>query len=255
MRFGVIYKVSIGDNFIIGSSLNPKHREKQYLSDLKLKRWGNLYVQNSYNKYGVEGFQFQILQDNIPQSILKDVENIWIGGLCARAEDNKNGMNMQDADAKRPDKKSNIKKSESQKGKKLSEEHKKKISKKVYQYDLDGNFIKEYNKILVAAIENSISEAQIRNNLKNKNKKAGNFLWSFEKLDKMIPYKSTKGDVNKRKVIQINKNGKILNHFDSLKETKKLGFNPSLVQAVCVNRRNTHSGFKWEYLGDKINKK
>ena len=87
-------------------------------------------------------------------------------------------------------------------GKHFSEEHKFKLSmsnknpqiKPVYQYDLDDNFIKEYDSILFASKENNINKTNIGKCCRGLNNKAGNYKWKFKYLD---------GDHRKNKNIEI----------------------------------------------------
>lgn len=98
MRNGLIYKLTIGEYFIIGSTLNYSDRKSEYKRNLNKGNYSNTYLQNVYNKHnkGLE-LKFEVLQDNIPELILRDVENVWIGSKCAMSLDNKNGLNLQSA--------------------------------------------------------------------------------------------------------------------------------------------------------------
>ena len=84
--------------------------------------------------------------------------------------------------------------SQSKKGKSISKEHKDKISQKlknrkrpfnagkdlipILQYDLQGNFIREWKSISEA--QNNIIRGDIRACLNNKTKKAGGFFWKLK---------------------------------------------------------------------------
>ena len=52
-------------------------------------------------------------------------------------------------------------------------------NKKIYKYDLDGNFICEYQSTKDAARENNILYSSISNCLNGRSKRAGNFTWKF----------------------------------------------------------------------------
>src|SRR6186713_2743432 len=97
MRLGVVYKVTCGRVFIIGSTIDPIGRKSSYFSKLSKNKWTNDLVQNAFNKYGKETFKFEILQDNIPEDILECVEDIWMGTSCAMISDNRDGANMKSA--------------------------------------------------------------------------------------------------------------------------------------------------------------
>lgn len=63
-----------------------------------------------------------------------------------------------------------------------------KNSKPVYQYDLQGNFIQEWENIPVAGETLKITTAGIRRCALGERKKYKEFIWSFEKLDKVVAY-------------------------------------------------------------------
>ena len=71
-------------------------------------------------------------------------------------------------------------------GKHLSDETKKKIgeksSKKVYQYDLQCNFIKEYNSVTDAAKQNELFSSGISYVCRNNNKTCGGFIWKYKEI-------------------------------------------------------------------------
>lgn len=50
----------------------------------------------------------------------------------------------------------------------------------IYQYDLEGNFIKEYRNIKEASIDLSISTQGIRNCCKGKYKSSGGYIWRYK---------------------------------------------------------------------------
>ena len=98
MGFIYIIKCVSNDSFYIGSS-GSAARERKYRHFWELDKGihSNKILQSCYNKYGKESFSYEILQDNIDKSILKDIENIWIGALCSMREDRKKGANVTDA--------------------------------------------------------------------------------------------------------------------------------------------------------------
>ena len=65
----------------VGAALNIKNRFRQHRHDLKNKKHGNRYLQNSWDKYGETVFEFKVLQyvEDIKELII--VENNWIKWL------------------------------------------------------------------------------------------------------------------------------------------------------------------------------
>ena len=83
----------------------------------------------------------------------------------------------------------------------LSKENKEKlilsVSKKVYQYNLKGEFLKEFPSCTQAGRElNFISFRKIGLAARGLRGQSANFMWSYEKVDKMIPY----GGKHKKKI-------------------------------------------------------
>ena len=83
-----------------------------------------------------------------------------------------------------------LKISNSHKGKKTSKEHLEKLwkgqilanSKPILQYDLDGNFIKEWQSATVAAKEINLHPTSIRHCVQGKTKTSGGYVWKSSQI-------------------------------------------------------------------------
>jgi len=60
--------------------------------------------------------------------------------------------------------------------------YKKRITKKIYQYDLDYNLINEFESIKIASKETNITIGTISSNCRNLIKYPKKFIWSYEIL-------------------------------------------------------------------------
>lgn len=80
-----IYKITnlINGKIYIGSSVNLKRRKTIHLSNLKNKKHGNRYLQNSFDKYGEDNFIFEILEPVEDKNNLIVREQYWIDTLNA----------------------------------------------------------------------------------------------------------------------------------------------------------------------------
>lgn len=67
-----------------------------------------------------------------------------------------------------------------------------KIGKQLLQYDLNGNFVKEWNKMIEASKNLNIDSGSITNCCKNKQNKAGNFQWVYKTENYPLKIKSLK---------------------------------------------------------------
>ena len=191
-----IYKIISPTNKIyIGQSIDIERRKKEY-KKLKCKKQSKLY--NSLKKYGWENHIFEIIEEcNIFDLLEK--ETYWkhhyrvleIPSLCCRM-DGKGGYLSKETCKKI---------SNSRKGIKHSNETKQKIaynhssSKKIYQYDLNGDFIKVWDSYSQAEREN---KGNIKYNILGKTKHAGGYIWLreedlpllTERINKITQYKN-----------------------------------------------------------------
>ncbi len=192
-----------------------------YLHELDKNRYNNDFLQRVYNKHnGKETIRWDIVQSNIPESILEYVEDIWIGANYGRKEDGKGGMNMRDA--KRPrfsqetiDKiiKANKGRIPPNKGKKASLETVEKIKKK-------------------RALQ-IISHSQ-----KTKNK--------IGKGNKGKKRSQKEKDNLSIKIVQLDKNGDYIKTWKSGKEASEFLFiSRGNIASVVNNNRSLAGGFKW----------
>ena len=120
----------------------------------------------------------------------------------------------------------------------------------VRQYDLDGNFIKEFQSIMDAERETSISNVNISATCKGKRgqMQAGGYMWKYsgEGADKIEPYEKIKF----KPVSKIDPlTNIVLETFNSVLEaSQKLGISERGIYRVCKGDRKTTGGYKWAYV-------
>lgn len=238
-----IYKITNPKGKIyIGQSIDIK---KRWLIYEKKYNKNQVKLYNSFLKYGIDNHIFEVVEECLIEE-LNDKEIYW-GNFYNVLEDGLNlkignGKGILSDEIKQKIGKSNSKPKPEGFNVKMSEETKKKISnshigipkglkgrispnkgkkwddkdRKIYkpilQYDLDGNFIREWKCTLTAQKELNIKG--ICGNLNNRTQSAGGSIWKYktEKYDLKInpkPQNIRKGkpDVNRRKEIEIFKNG------------------------------------------------
>lgn len=113
----------------------------------------------------------------------------------------------------------------------------------IYQYDFDGNFIAEY-KGMPAAKKALGIKSDIYKAIKM-GRTAGGFQWSFQKFDKIAPYKKSKSGVAKE-VGKYDKDWNLIETYKSLAECKKI--NGGGVSHVLSGRDEFHKGFHYKYI-------
>lgn len=127
-------------------------------------------------------------------------------------------------------------------------------SKLIYQYDLNGNFIKEWENAQIASKTLSIPASTIYQSCRgtfDKPKMAGGYIWSYIKTDKMekytpaIPYYS-----EKYSILQINRNFEIINRYPNIYHVKEPEYDKGSVTDCCKRKRLIHKDYFWCYEKD-----
>ncbi len=120
----------------------------------------------------------------------------------------------------------------------------------IKQYDLDGNLIKQYQSIALAAKELGISKGAIQSVLLNKRKTAAGHIWRY--LEDENPDFSEKITINKnrgRKVGQYDLEMNLLNIYECMSDAaRKLNIHKNNIRGVIINSRKTAGGFIFKYL-------
>ncbi len=246
-----IYQIlnKLDGKIYIGQSIDIERRWNQHRYGK-----GSLILRNAINKYGVEHFEFKIIEEiNIISKTEKEIQDLLVT-LEQKWLDSKkpflkeNGYNIQsEAKPNIP-----IKRSEGYGALiskiKIDNNH---CGKTTIQYNLNGEFIKKWKS--AAAIERelgfkaeNISACNLR-----KAKTSNGYIWRFEG-DTVSKYdiKNLKIKLGSLKPInQMSFDGQIINTFDSLTEASKhTGVHYTNISKVCSKKQKSAGGFKWEYI-------
>lgn len=124
--------------------------------------------------------------------------------------------------------------------------------RKVYQYDLDGSFVKEWDCVTDASIGLNILNASICAAFPGgASTTAGNFQWRREKYDKLKPIvKHSPRDEFKKLIYQYDKNCNLINTFHGEMEAGRLsGIRRETIGKCCrkCKSHKTAGGFLWSY--------
>lgn len=229
----------VNGKIYIGQAVDIEDRWKIHKKELRGGYHINKHLQNAWNKYGQENFEFSILLE-CEESDLNMYEQYYIfelmtydrkvgynknyGGYRGRpTEETKKKMSENHAHAKGEDhpmygkhhtEETKRKMSEAQKGKPLSEEHKKKLRE---------------------------------NHANNKGENHPMYGRTGENNPKSKPIVQIYPDTNE-----------VVNTYFGIAETaRQTGFNGSTISKCCRGKLKTHKGYKWMFLSDyeKLNKK
>lgn len=129
-----VYKITntITNDFYIGSSIQLNIRKKQHFNQLIKNTHNNKHLQNSFNKYKESDFTFDILSICPPEYSLK-LEQWFIDNLKPKYNQLQKAGNSLGY------------KHTSESIQKLKIQDKSHCSKKLYQYDISNNFLKEWS--------------------------------------------------------------------------------------------------------------
>ncbi|EIJ38110.1 NUMOD1 domain-containing DNA-binding protein [Galbibacter orientalis] len=118
------------------------------------------------------------------------------------------------------------------------------LKKNIYQYDIDGEFIAEYNSLESAANAVSAYKTCVGNACIGQNKTCKGYYWSYNLYDKY----PLDRDARKKKVLQLELDGEVTGEFDSVSEASELtGISKTCISRVCRGEREQTGGFIFKY--------
>lgn len=213
------------DNQIIyvGQTINSINKRwskhKQDSKDLERK----YPFANVLRKYGTENF-YPCLIEECDDDLLNERECYWIKELHTLI--NENGYNATEG-GDTPSKTTCI---------------------PVYQYSLDGNFIKEYPSISSAQRALSKTGGCISKAANGLLQSAYGFQWSFEKNDYLKPLSNNR---YRKPVGQYSLTGELIKIYPSARAAAQdlnITNGNVNISAVCKGKRDTAYGYKWKFI-------
>jgi hypothetical protein len=221
-----IYMIIINNKFYIGSSLCISKRLFCHRRRLKSGKHANVMLINSFNKYGKEACFFKILE-YCERDVLLVREKFYIDLLKPELNIETDPIN-QNGSYK---------------------------SKTVYQYDLNGKFIKEHMSAAEAertfGKQSSIIASCARGNTAFKS--AYGYLWSYEKKEN-LSYSNNSSKAKAKTVYQYDLSGTFLSKYTSIAEAirvlnlpGKFSSHCTNVSACCLGKTKQAYGYIWRY--------
>ncbi len=218
-----VYRIEINGKSYIGSSVCINQRWKQHKSDLKCGRHDNIYLQRAYDKYGNAKFELLEEMPGASDKDLREKEDYY--------------MNLYHAEYNIQNPTTNF------------------LVKPVFQFNLEGKFIKMYSDVYTAAEELGISSSNIMHAAQENEKltrTAGGYFWrytqeiEFEKDKRWheIHVYSIEGDY-----IWTFKSSKECVRQMNLPKPKDA---PSRINRVCRGLAASYGGYRYSY--EKVDK-
>jgi len=211
-----VYQIlnKINNKSYVGSAVNLKNRKLQHFSNLRKNKHTNEYLQNSWNKYGEDCFEFIVLA-TCPKEYCIKLEQWFIDNLS-------NLFNIQ-------------KKANSSFGRPCKLETKLKHSENRINYK---HSIETKNKITNSLLNNKrcVGKKQKETTIKLRISSDGYVDFMLKK---------------QKKILQMNKNNEPIKIFNSVHEcSDQLKINVGDLSKICNNVKGykTYKGFKFKYI-------
>jgi group I intron endonuclease len=175
-----IYQIRnlINNKLYIGSSKNIYFRTRRHLADLRNNQHKNQHLQNSFNKYEEENFEFTILEV-CEKDLLLERENYWMNTLNPKYNkvSYKDNLRVEISEST----KLKISKSMKEKFKRgestLPDNRKNRIL--IDRYDLEGNYIDTHLGLKETCRKFDLYSASIIACCKGKLKTSHGFIWKY----------------------------------------------------------------------------
>lgn len=127
--------------------------------------------------------------------------------------------------------------------------------KKIYQYDIYGNYINEYESVTLASEICQIRRTLISQCLNKDNYTAGNYQWRYEKKDKIEPCEKIINNYKGNIIYQLDDYGNILeSYLSTTQAVKSLGLERLKYKQLwkCIKNQKKFMGFYWKMCKDNI---
>ena len=214
-----IYCISNSKYFYIGQSINIKKRWQSHKSSLTSGKHHNKFFQRVYNKYNeIDPFIYEIVLECDSQN-LSFLESETLLHYIKKYK-HKQALNLEDPLNTNCSEETRKKKSDSHKGKKLTQEQRKKISErqlgttrpyqriKIVQLDLEGNLLKIWDSCTSA-------QKELGFKIQLSRQTSGGFQWQKYSDWENNP-KGKLEKENEQKVAQYNQNNELIAVYDSI---------------------------------------
>jgi hypothetical protein len=240
---GVIYKITnvLDGKVYIGQTMRKfEDRKKEHLKSFKDNKSQTVLIK-AVLKHGVDNFNFEVVEECNNDQI-DEKEIYYIKQYNSKAP---NGYNVRSGGREKLN---------------TTNSNRHTVAKPVYQYTIEGDFIKEFKSASQAALELNIHNTTISQCCRGERLSTGGFIWSRKKVDNFNNIEKIKIYHNRslennivtyvKNIYQFDLNGTLLNKYSSVKDAS-LATNIS-EQAIykCLSKKNKISKrmYKWSYF-------
>lgn len=225
-KFGCVYEIRCLQNNCVyyGQTIDFSRRIKEHINKLKLNLHSNHYMQEDFNKYGIDNFSFKIIEGSLNLQERRNRENYWInyyGGI-----ESNNVYNYQDNVHENLEMRSLV--SEHQKGKTINPSAIEKMRKSLTGRKLSEEHIQHIKEGCSKFIGdlNPARRPEVRKKISEKVSGSGNGMFgkhhSNEAKERIRQARLGKSPANKGKHVSEETKAKI---SSSLKKLKRVPYN------------------------------
>lgn len=117
---------------------------------------------------------------------------------------------------------------------------------KVRQYDMDGNYIREFESTADAARAYDVDRTLISAVCRRKRHSGAGYQWRYADDEPPLDYVSEQK--NMRRIEQYSLDGEYIDIFDSITDASNtFGISHSSISACCSGKNKTAGGYRWRY--------
>lgn len=258
MKKGIyIIKNKVNSKVYIGQSKKLRQRYSDHIRKIKAGTHHNEILQRAFEKYGIDSFEYSILEEVSDDILLNEREKYWIdfyGGInCEDVYNLKDPLLSDYSDyVKSKLSKSNSGENNPNYGHEWTEEMKQKASELRIGKTWEERFGEEKAKAAKEKLSNANKGRKHSEETKqklrelNSGEKGTAYGKGYRQLGEKNPMFG-KPSVQRKPIIQLNKDGEFIKEYEFITQVKDDGFNPGNVCAVLNGKLKSSGGFVWKY--------
>lgn len=234
-----IYKITCNEHSYIGSSINIYYRLKRHISDLLKNKHANKYMQNAFNKYGKDSFNFEVIEE-CDRVVLIRTEAHYIKSMAPDLNFIQNPVAVMHSNE------TLLKISSTLKEAYASKRIKNPISRTVHQYNITGFYLKSYESCAEAEKQLNLPKGKVSKVASGKGFSCRDYRWSYKLKDK-LEESSIKPDKTK-KVYVFNENNTLIQEWSRVANiASNLGISQSAM-SIRIKKGNFYDGLRYTFI-------
>lgn len=258
MKKGIyIIKNKVNNKVYIGQSKNLGQRYASHIRRIKTKTHYNEILQRAFEKYGIDNFEYSILEEVLEDNILNEREKYWIdfyGGInCESVYNLKDPLLNEHSDyVKSKLSKNNSGENNPNYGHEWTEEMRQKASEsrigKTWEERLGEEKAKAAKEKLANSNKGRKHSEETKQKLRelNSGEKGTAYGKGYRQLGEKNPMFG-KPSVSRKPILQFDKDGNFIKEYEYVSDVKKDGFHIGNVASAARGELKTSGGFVWKY--------